>query len=150
MTCSRGTSRLLPPAEVKFNPEDYEVKQVFYHSKDGTRVPMFIAYKKGIKLDGANPTLLYGYGGFNIPLPPAFCDRPAGVDGDGRRLRPGQSPRRRRVRRGLAPGRHETPEAERLRRFHRGGRVADRATTTRGPTSWPSRAAATAGCWSAR
>ena len=51
---------------MKFNPDDYEVKQVFYRSKDGTRVPMFIAHKKGIKLDGSNPTLLYGYGGFNI------------------------------------------------------------------------------------
>jgi prolyl oligopeptidase len=67
-----GTSRLMRRAEVKFNPDDYEVKQVFYSSKDGTRVPMFISYKKGIKLDGSNPTLLYGYGGFNISLPPAF------------------------------------------------------------------------------
>jgi prolyl oligopeptidase len=57
---------------VKFNPADYEVKQVFYPSKDGTRVPMFLAHKKGIKLDGSNPTLLYGYGGFNISLTPGF------------------------------------------------------------------------------
>ena len=59
-------------AEVKFDPDNYEVKQVFYRSKDGTRVPMFIASKKGIKLDGSNPTLLYGYGGFNISLLPTF------------------------------------------------------------------------------
>lgn len=67
-----GESRLIRRAEVKFNPDDYEVKQVFYQSKDGTRVPMFISHKKGLKLDGANPTLLYGYGGFNISLTPGF------------------------------------------------------------------------------
>ncbi len=58
--------------EVDFKPTDYETKQVFYTSKDGTRVPMFVTYKKGLKLDGTNPALLYGYGGFNISLPPAF------------------------------------------------------------------------------
>ena len=55
-----------------FNPENFETKQVFYKSKDGTKVPMFITYKKGIKLDGNNPTMLYGYGGFNISVQPAF------------------------------------------------------------------------------
>ena len=59
-------------SEVKFNPEDYETKQVFYESKDGTRVPMFITHKKGVKPDGKNPTLLYGYGGFNVSLTPSF------------------------------------------------------------------------------
>ncbi len=58
--------------EVNFKPTDYETKQVFYTSKDGTKIPMFITYRKGIKLDGANPTILYGYGGFNISLTPAF------------------------------------------------------------------------------
>jgi prolyl oligopeptidase len=67
-----GTSKLFREAKVKFNPDDYEVKQVFYASKDGTKVPMFIAHKKGVKLDGMNPTLLYGYGGFNISLTPGF------------------------------------------------------------------------------
>jgi prolyl oligopeptidase len=67
-----GQSALFRQAKVKFQPEDYEVKQVFYQSKDGTRVPMFIAHKKGIQLDGSNPTLLYGYGGFSIPLVPIF------------------------------------------------------------------------------
>jgi prolyl oligopeptidase len=55
-----------------FKPEDYETKQVFYNSKDGTRVPMFLVYKKGLKLDGNNPTLLYGYGGFNVVTAPTF------------------------------------------------------------------------------
>jgi len=55
-----------------FNASDYEVKQVFYNSKDGTRVPMFITHKKGLKLDGNNPTVLYGYGGFNITTSPGF------------------------------------------------------------------------------
>lgn len=67
-----GKSELFRQAKVKFNPDDYEVKQVFYESKDGTRVPMFLSHKKGLKLDGMNPTLLYGYGGFNIPLTPRF------------------------------------------------------------------------------
>lgn len=58
--------------ELDFNPADYEIKQVFYNSKDGTRVPMFIVYKKGIELNGKNPTLLYGYGGFNASRTPRF------------------------------------------------------------------------------
>jgi prolyl oligopeptidase len=57
---------------VKFNPDDFEVKQVFATSRDGTRVPIFLTYKKGLKLDGSNPTILYGYGGFNISLTPSF------------------------------------------------------------------------------
>lgn len=67
-----GTSELYKESGVKFNPEEYESKQVFYTSKDGTKVPMIITYKKGIKLDGTNPTMLYGYGGFNISLTPSF------------------------------------------------------------------------------
>jgi prolyl oligopeptidase len=55
-----------------FQANDYETKQVFYNSKDGTRVPMFLVYKKGLKLDGSNPTLLYGYGGFNVVQSPSF------------------------------------------------------------------------------
>jgi prolyl oligopeptidase len=60
------------PAIPGFRPEDYETKEVFYKSKDGTRVPMFLVYRKGLKLDGTNPTLLYGYGGFNITMQPNF------------------------------------------------------------------------------
>jgi prolyl oligopeptidase len=55
-----------------FKPADFETKQVFYSSKDGTRVPMFLVYKKGLNLDGNNPTVLYGYGGFNIVTAPSF------------------------------------------------------------------------------
>ncbi|RKD92738.1 prolyl oligopeptidase family serine peptidase [Mangrovibacterium diazotrophicum] len=58
--------------KVGFNPDDFVVKQAFYTSKDSTKVPMFIVHKKGIELDGNNPTLLYGYGGFNISLTPSY------------------------------------------------------------------------------
>jgi prolyl oligopeptidase len=67
-----GKSTVFRKPTVKFNPDDYETRQIFYTSKDGTRVPMFITAKKGLKLDGNNPTLLYGYGGFDISLTPAF------------------------------------------------------------------------------
>lgn len=68
-----GKSTLYRKPDVKFNPEEYETKQVFYKSKDGTKVPMFLVYKKGIVLDGSNPTCLYAYGGFNINLTPSFA-----------------------------------------------------------------------------
>ena len=67
-----GKSKIFRQSDVKFDPNDYEVKQVKYASKDGTMIPMFIVHKKGIKLDGSNPTLLYAYGGFNISLTPGF------------------------------------------------------------------------------
>ena len=72
MNIASGESTVYEQPKVKFNPEDYESKQVFYTSKDGTKVPMMITYKKGIKLDGTNPTMLYAYGGFNISLTPSF------------------------------------------------------------------------------
>lgn len=71
-TMAEGTSELYRKPEIDFNPDAYESKQVFYTSKDGTKVPMIITHKKGIELDGKNPTILYGYGGFNISLTPSF------------------------------------------------------------------------------
>jgi prolyl oligopeptidase len=67
-----GESTVFKAPQVDFDPNGYETKQVFYSSRDGTRIPMFIVYKKGIELDGSNPTYLYAYGGFNISLLPRF------------------------------------------------------------------------------
>lgn len=67
-----GKSEIYKESAINFDPSQYESKQVFYPSKDGTKTPMIITYKKGIQLDGTNPTMLYGYGGFNISLTPSF------------------------------------------------------------------------------
>ena len=67
-----GTSEQYWKPEIDFNPADYESTQVFYASKDGTKVPMIITHKKGLELNGKNPTILYGYGGFNVSLTPSF------------------------------------------------------------------------------
>jgi prolyl oligopeptidase len=69
-----GKSELYFSPKVKFNPDDFVVKQEFFESVDGTKVPMFIFHKKGIELNGKNPTMLYGYGGFNISLTPSFSN----------------------------------------------------------------------------
>ena len=69
---ARNESTLYAQPSVKFSLQDYESRQLFFQSKDGTRVPMFITYKKGLKLNGKNPVYLYGYGGFNIALGPSF------------------------------------------------------------------------------
>lgn len=66
------TSEIFRKSDIDFNADDYETNQVFYKSKDGTSIPMFIVHKKGIKMDGTNPTYLYGYGGFNISILPRF------------------------------------------------------------------------------
>ncbi len=67
-----GTIELYRKPAIDFDAENYESKQVFYTSKDGTKIPMLISYKRGTVLDGNNPTILYGYGGFNISLTPSF------------------------------------------------------------------------------
>ncbi len=67
-----GQSEIYQKPNVDFDPALYETKQIFYTSKDGTQIPMIISYKKGIQMDGSNPTILYGYGGFNISLTPSF------------------------------------------------------------------------------
>ncbi len=67
-----GESTLFRQPQVDFDPTSYETRQVFYPSKDGTQVPMFITHRKGLDLDGTNPTLLYGYGGFGVSLTPSF------------------------------------------------------------------------------
>ena len=67
-----GESTLLRRSDVDFDPEDYCTSQIFYESKDGTQIPMFITHQTGLELDGSNPVLLYGYGGFNISLTPRF------------------------------------------------------------------------------
>ncbi len=69
---ANNKSTLYKESEIKFNASDYVTEQVFFPSADGTRIPMFVTHKKGIKLNGKNPTLLYGYGGFNISMTPSF------------------------------------------------------------------------------
>jgi prolyl oligopeptidase len=67
-----GNSSVYKKSNVQFNADNYESTQVFYTSKDGTKIPMIITHKKGINLNGKNPTMLYGYGGFSVSLTPAF------------------------------------------------------------------------------
>lgn len=67
-----GTSSVYKQSKVKYDPKNYESRQVFYLSKDGTKIPMIMTWKKGIKKNGKNPVMLYGYGGFNISLTPSF------------------------------------------------------------------------------
>lgn len=70
---TKGESQLFKKSAIDFNPEEYITKQIFYTSKDGTKIPMFIVHKKGLELNGDNPTILYGYGGFNISITPSFA-----------------------------------------------------------------------------
>ncbi|MCJ7759009.1 MAG: prolyl oligopeptidase family serine peptidase, partial [Gillisia sp.] len=67
-----GTSELYNKPDIDFEPEEYQSQQIFFTSKDGTKIPMIITHKKGLELNGKNPTILYGYGGFNISLTPSF------------------------------------------------------------------------------
>ena len=70
-----GKSSVFREPKVDFQPDAFETRQVFYPSKDGTCVPMFITHRRGLKLNGREPVYLYGYGGFNISLTPAFSPR---------------------------------------------------------------------------
>lgn len=72
MDIGTGKTEVYKESKVQFKPSDFESKQVFYTSKDGTKIPMIITYKKGISLNGKNPCLLYGYGGFSVSLTPYF------------------------------------------------------------------------------
>ena len=127
-----------------------QTHQVTYTSADGTPVRMFLVAPVDAAPGQTRPTVLYGYGGFGLPLTPGY----SAVDprlGRGRwRLGDRRSARRRRGGRGLAPRRDAGPQAERLRRLPRSGRVAHRARAGRPRTSWRSRAAPTADCWSVR
>jgi prolyl oligopeptidase len=67
-----GEAGIFHQSGLSFNPDDFETRQIFFQSRDGTRIPMFLSHRKGLKLDGTNPTELYGYGGFNISLVPQF------------------------------------------------------------------------------
>ena len=120
-----GASTLYKAPAVNFDPSLFTTEQVFYTSKDGTKVPMFITRRKDMKLDGGNPCYLYAYGGFQINQ---TCVQALGHDvrRAGRHLLRGQPARRLGVRRSVAQGGHARKQAERFRRLHRRGRVPDR------------------------
>ena len=119
-------STLLRESKLSFDPSLYETEQVFYKSKDGTRVPMFLVHKKGLKRNGQNPTLLYAYGGFNVALTPNFSPTFLGWVEMGGVLAVCEPARRIGIRRSLAPGGYQAAQAECFRRFHRRRRVFNR------------------------
>ena len=143
------STRVFTP-QIRMDASAFESRQVFYTSKDGTRVPMMLTYKKGTPQDGSAPAILYGYGGFDISLTPAFSSAVLVWLEMGGDLRGREPARRRRVRRDLAPRRRQRTQAERVRRLHRGGGVSRCARNGRRRTSSRSTAARTAGCSSAR
>ena len=101
----------------------YETRALFYQSRDGTKVPIFVTLRKGAALDGSHPTVLYGYGGFNVSDPSLVLARGCRLARSGWRLRRREHPRRRRVRQGVARGWQAGTQAERLRRLHRRGQL---------------------------
>ena len=111
---STGRSEVWARQNVPIRSQDVAVEQVWYASKDGHEVPMFVAHRKGLRLDGSHPALLTGYGGFSLSQLPASRPAPL-LDRARRRLRPSQPARRQRVRRGVARSRHARQETERLR-----------------------------------
>ncbi len=123
---ARKSSLFRAPEIPGLDTNQYETKQVFYTSKDGAKVPMFLVHKKGLVLDGNNPTLMYGYGGFNIATTPGFNSLRIAL------LEQGFVYASVNMRGGSEYGEawHDagtkTEEAERVRRLHRRGRVADR------------------------
>ena len=118
-TRSPANAKSSPNPKIPFDTAQYELKQVFYKSKDGTQIPMFIAGKKGLKQDGSERLLMTGYGGFNLSETPDVESRLGLVASAGRLVRRAQPARRRRVRRELARAGHVREEAERLRRLVR-------------------------------
>ena len=145
-----GTSTVFRQPKMPFNSADYETKQMFYHSKDGTRVPMFITSRKGTKLDGNNPTYLYGYGGFDISITPSFSPAMAAW------LEMGGVFAVANIRGGGEYGEEWHQAGMKLKKqnvfddFIAAGGMADRRTITRGARNWRLAAAAMAACWSAR
>ena len=109
-----------------FDPTRYRTERVFVVSKDGTRVPVFITHHTGLKKDGANPAMLYGFGGFGLSDAPQFRPEVIAFLERGGVYATAQHPRRRRVRSHMARGGHVREEAERVRRFHRGSGVSRR------------------------
>ncbi len=120
-----ATSTVFKQPKVDFSPADFETVEVFYPSKDGTKIPLFLTYKKGLKKDGQNPTYLYGYGGFNVAMTPAFS--PATIAW----MEMGGIFAQASLRGGSEYGKawHDAgrlaQQAERLRRLHRRRRVPD-------------------------
>ena len=125
----------------------YEVERVMVTSRDGTRLPLFLAHRKGVKRDGAQPALLTGYGGFDHSMLPGWTPSAIPFLEAGGTYALADAARRRRIRRGMAPRRHARPQAERVRRFRRGGRMADREPRHQRRAGSRSRAARTAACW---
>ena len=121
-----GKQEIFAQPKVPFDSSQYELKQVFYTSKDGTRVPMFIAGKKGLKQDGTERLLMTAYGGFNLSMLPRVETDVRMVDRGGRLVCASEFARRGRIRRALARAGDVREKAECIRRFLRRGRVPDR------------------------
>ena len=145
-TLATGRDLGVRRAELKFDPARFAVEQRFYASKDGTRVPVFIVRRKDVT--GPAPTLLYGYGGFDVSMTPALLGQPAGVGRGRRGVRAGQHPRRRRVRQGVARRRAAATTSRTCSTTSSPRASSSRPRAWR--ASWRCRAARTAGCWSAR